>query len=115
MQIEPTQQATMLKMRQELVRNLALTSRRRQQLLYQLQNTPQALGVNSHEFGSHLSAVDALTEQLQQCVTQEDELFYDYLTTISLAVGHFSICSKGTCFAHAYLQNMHILVLLLPC
>lgn len=113
MQVEPTQEATILKLRQQLVASLALVSSRRQQLLHQLQSTPQALGVDTREFGSNLGVVDAITEQLQGCVTQEDELFFDYLTTISLTVGHFSVCLQGSlCCTCLILQRWFTMVII---
>lgn len=87
MQIQPPALDTFLKLRREYITNTAWVSKRRQQLLQQLQSAPQLLGIDSREIGSRLSAIDEITEQLQQCVIQEDELLFQFSGTVCLTVG----------------------------
>ncbi len=87
MQVQPVTQKAFLKLRREYVMNVARVYKRRQQLLHRLQSTQlQLLGIDSRETGSRLSVLDEITEQLQQCVTQEDELLFEFLNTVSLSV-----------------------------
>lgn len=86
MQIQPPALDTFLKLRREYITNTAWVSKRRQQLLQQLQSAPQLLGIDSREIGSRLSAIDEITEQLQQCVIQEDELLFQFSGTVCLTV-----------------------------
>ena len=84
MQISPAQTARVLQLRRDYITNVALVSRRRQQLLQQMQSIPPAMGITSHEFGS--STVDGITQQLQHCVVQEDKLCYGYKGGVALTV-----------------------------
>ena len=86
LQISPAQTRRLLQLRRDYITNVALVSRQRQQLLQQMQSIPLAMGISSHEFGSSLSTVDDILQQLQQCVCQEDELFYGWQGTVALTV-----------------------------
>ena len=61
MQVQPVTQKAFLKLRREYVQNVARVSKRRQQLLHQLQSTQlQLLGIDSRETGSRLSVLDEM-------------------------------------------------------
>ncbi len=61
MQVQPVTQKAFLKLRREYVQNVARVSKRRQQLLDQLQSTQlQLLGIDSRETGSRLSVLDEM-------------------------------------------------------
>jgi len=96
MQVQPVSLETFLKLRCEYITNVARVSKRRQQLLHQLQSAPQLLGIDSREIGSRLSVMDEITEQLQQCVTQEDELLFEFSGTVSLTVSRHEASASLT-------------------
>ena len=100
MQVQPVTLKAFLKLRREYVMNVARVSKRRQQLLHRLQSTQlQLLGINSRETGSRLSVLDETTEQLQDCVTQEDELLFEFLNTVSLSVRCHEALGASHCIA----------------
>ncbi|KAA6422073.1 MAG: hypothetical protein FRX49_08091 [Trebouxia sp. A1-2] len=87
MQVTPRSLEIVFKLRREYITNVARVFKRRQQLLHQLHSAPQLLGNDSREIGSRLCVMEEITEQLQQCVTQEDELLFEFSGTVSLTVG----------------------------
>ena len=96
MQIQPQPLETLLKLRREYITSIGCVCERRQQLLHQLQSAPQLLGNDSREIGSHLCFMEEITEQLQQCVTQEDELLFEFSGTVSLTVSRQGASSSLT-------------------
>lgn len=100
MQIQPHPLENLLKLRREYITNVARVCKRRQQLLHKLQSAPELLGNDSREIGSRLSVLEELTEQLQQCVTQEDELLFEFSGTVSLTVSRHKAFSILTGITH---------------
>lgn len=93
MQVTPRSLEIVFKLRREYITNVARVFKRRQQLLHQLHSAPQLLGNDSREIGSRLCVMEEITEQLQQCVTQEDELLFEFSGTVSLTVSCHEACS----------------------
>ena len=109
MQIQPHSLQNFLKLRREYITNVACVCKRQQQLLHQLQSAPQLLGNDSREIGSRLCVMEEITEQLQQCVTQEDELLFEFSGTVSLTVSRHEASSSLTGTLHC----MHLTLQLL--
>ncbi len=107
MQIQPRALENFLKLRREYVMNVAGVCKRRQQLLHQLQSAPQLLGNDSREIGSRLSVTEEITEQLQQCVTEEDELLFEFSGTVSLTVSRHEASPSLTGITHCIACMLH--------
>lgn len=79
MQITETQKVAMFALRRHFISNMALVTRRRQQLLQQLHSVPQPMGIDHQELNTSHGVVDSITRQLQACVRQEDALLHEHV------------------------------------
>ncbi len=88
MQFSRSQQNALFFLRRSHLRQLADISKRRQQLLRQLQSAPEALGVSSGDLASSHFTVDDITQQLQKLLTDEHVAYMEYLRTVGHEVIH---------------------------
>lgn len=73
------QKYSLFQSRRTYITDMARVARRRRELLQQLQSAPEAHSISFTESGTSYSSVDNITQQLQDCVKREDELFRQYL------------------------------------
>lgn len=94
MQFTPAQKRQLFALRHSYITQLALISKRRQQLQQQLFSSPAAWGVSKDEMLDSHMTVDAVTQQLQDCAGLEHKLFIQY--TIAVAHGVSSRVHLGS-------------------
>lgn len=77
-QYTDVQRSILFLSRRKYITDMAYVARRRQGLLQQLQSSSGSLCLSFTESGSRYHSVEHITQQLQECVTQEDQLFRQY-------------------------------------
>ncbi len=83
LQFIDSQKTTLFRLRRAYIINMAHVSRRRQQLLRQLQAVPEAVGINNDQLEASYRCIDDLTKGLQRCTAQEGEVFIDYQGSVA--------------------------------
>ncbi len=94
MQFTEAQKAGITQMHITYVTNLAQIATRRQQLLQQLQDAPQPQGLHFEELAASHDQLDAVTQQLQMCALDENQLLLYQQTSLAVKV-HISACVTG--------------------
>lgn len=89
MQCSGSQKRALFAARRDYLTNLAIVSRWRQALLHKLQLATRRLGLSMYDLPHSCPIVEGITQQLQQCIAQENEVFMCF----HRAVGH------GVCLA----------------
>ena len=77
-QYTDVQRSILFLSRRKYITDMAYVARRRQGLLQQLQSSSGSLCLSFTESGSRYHSVEHITQQLQECVTQEDQVFRQY-------------------------------------
>lgn len=93
MQFTDTQKADISHMHSTYITNLARIATRRQQLLQQLQDAPQAQGPDFEELAASHEQLDAVTQKLQTCAVDENQLLLHQQTSMAMRV-HISACVR---------------------
>ena len=97
LQFDEAQQAALFILRRQYVTDLAFNTRRRQLVMQQLQNIPEASGTDMTGLGAvHVSVLD-LTQELQKCAEEEFALFRDYMTVLAYEVMACWTCCFNRC------------------
>lgn len=96
MQFTPSQKRAIFCLRRSYLQQLAHSSRRRQQLLQQLQTAPEATGIKAGELASCHLTVDDITGQLQGLMAEEHTAYMLYLRTVGHEVSIFpaAMCAE---------------------
>ena len=86
MQYTPAQKRQIFSLRRDYITQLALSSKRRQQLHQELLSSPGAAGVSKDELIDSHVAVRAIMQQLDDCAAHEHKLFMQYTIAVACRV-----------------------------
>ncbi len=93
MQFTEAQKAGITQAHTTYVTNLTQIATRRQQLLQQLQDAPQAQGLHFEELAACHEQLDAVTQKLQMCALDDNQLLLHQQTSLAMKV-HISACVR---------------------
>ncbi|DBB18205.1 TPA: hypothetical protein ACH3X3_003175 [Trebouxia sp. C0006] len=106
MQHSPSQKHAIFCIRRNYLQQLALISRRRQQLLQQLQAAPGALSTGIADLASNHLTVDNFTQQLQELLAEEHTAYMMYLRKVGHEISTVRQAAIAIVHAFPYLADL---------